>query len=322
MREVILASGLHAGSKNNQKIYLYENDYLISASILEKILGDNVRIVYDESKNIIKAYFNITDYEERNTFLTIDMTTGNMSGKTMNGVQLDDELITVMPIKQSEEIFLPLKSILNRVKAWDSNIYCEENLGILRLHLEDFEVDFLNDFPYSVVGNYVSNSVVSYSQAINISKAGVIYKKDNKYGLVSYNVEEYKENTTQRGKYLGYTIDIEANYDEIEFVPYDYSMYILKRDSKSIIYNRENKTLSEEYDMIEEIKNGEHNYKVKKNGKYGIYGVSEIIYDDIWYEQGETTGTTTQYTTRGIYGSLNGERILLKELRPNILEVD
>ena len=198
-------------------------------------------------------------------------------------------------------------------------MYYDEELALIRWNLQDFELDFLNDFPHDVIGSYVSNTVVSYYQAQGISKAGVIYEKDDKYGLVTYNVEEYFDNSLPKGKYLGYNIELEAEYDEISFISYDYDIYILRKENKSLIYNIKDKLLSEEYDLIEEMENSKHDYKVKKNGKYGIYGVTEIIYDDIWYEQGKTTGINSQYTERGIYGLLNGEKVLLKELTPMVL---
>lgn len=326
MTEVLFLSGLHAGSKNNQKILWENNECFVPISLLESILGgerNDVKVIYDESENIIKAYYNVVNYEEENTFLIIDVEKGIMKGKAMDGVRLEDEKMKVTPIIQEDTILLPLKCILNRIRSWDSAVYYEEELGIIRIKLQDFELDFLNDFPYNVVGNYTSNSVVSYHQAINISAQGIIYEKDGKYGLVSYNVEEYYEdNSIPKGNYLGYTIELEAEYDEIEFIPYDYNVYVLHKDNKSIIYTIEDKTLSEEYDLVQKIENGDQHYKVKKNGKYGVYGISEVIYEDIWYEQGKTTGTTVQYTQRGIYGSLNGEKVLIKELAPGILCVD
>lgn len=321
MKEITITSGLNAGSKNKQKMLLKNDEFFVSIDVLENILGDNVKITYNESENIIKAFVNIANFEEENTFLIIDLENGIMKGKRRDGTKLEDEKMKVLPIIQGETILLPMKCILNRVNGI-LKMYYEKELELIRLKLEDFELNFLNDFPYDVLGSYVSNSVVSYYQATNVSKTGVIYIKDNKYGLVTYNVEEYMDNSIPRGRYLGYNIELEAIYDNIVFVPYDYNIYILKKGNKSLIYSINDKTLSEEYDLVEEIKNGEHDYKIKKNGKYGLYGVSEIIYDDIWYEEGKTTGTDTRYTEQGIYGLLNGEKILIKELRPSELVVD
>ena len=317
IKNVIVRTGLREGEGNGTKIYFENDEYFVSSSLLENIIADNVKIVYNE--NIIRAYFDVENHQEENTFLTINLDTEIISGRSVNGGEFESEKMLYQPIIENEEIYLPLKYILNKVKPWDLNIYYEEDLGILRLHLEDFEYEFLKDFPYNIKGTYAKNMASSYYQSIDISKEGVIYENNNKYGIVSYNVEEYKEDLTPKGKYLGYNIELEAKYDEIEFIPYDYEIYILKKDNKNIIYDRENKKLSEEYDLVEKIENTD-NYKVGKNGKYGIYGETEIIYDDIWYEQGQTTGNTTKYTKRGIYGNLNGEKVLIKELEPLILD--
>ena len=115
MKEVSVFFGLYADGKKDNILYFYNNDYLVSAELLSNILGQS-KVEYDDKKNVIKLYFDVTNYEEENIFLTIDMSTGNMVGKTMNGVKLKDEKISILPQIKNGDILLLLKCILNRVQ--------------------------------------------------------------------------------------------------------------------------------------------------------------------------------------------------------------
>ena len=71
MKTVTFTSGLHAGSKNKQNVILENDEIFISIELLETILGNNAKIIYDSDENIIKAFTNIANFEDKNTFLTI-----------------------------------------------------------------------------------------------------------------------------------------------------------------------------------------------------------------------------------------------------------
>ena len=318
MEEVFLAYGLNVGNKDTKKVLIVNNECFVPIKIMEEILGDNVKISYNN--NIIKIYYNISGYEELNTFFTMNIEDGIMHGKTMSGEILDDKKIDNLPIIQNEEVFLPLKSILDRLESNKSKIYYENELKKIRLSLEDFEVDFLNDFPYAVKGGYVGY-LNGYYDALKNSKNGLIFKKANKYGLVNYSVEEYsEENNKPKAKYIGYNILADAIYDNIEYNDY-LNLYILYKDNKTIIYNINNQLLSDEYDLFEKCY--DNFYKIKNNDKYGLYGFTEIIYDDIWYE--ETAKNSSEHLVRtngGIFGLLNGKKVLIKETRPVDLLID
>lgn len=319
---IIYGLGSNNAEKNKQKVLIKNEEFYVTIDVLQKMISNNVKVTYNESEKTIKAFFDIPNYEDINTFLVIDLENGIMKGRRTDGTKLEDEQMEYLPIVKGDTILLPMKTIISRVHGV-LRIHYDEERNIIRWKLKDYELDFLNNFPkYNVIK--ITNTETHY-QSTNIFEKELIFENNGKYGLATYKIEEIREeNKVPGGKYLGYDILLDPEYDEINFIEYDYKMYILRKDDKSFIYETNKTTSPEEYDSIEKLKCNGNYYKIKKNNKYGIYNLTEIIYDDIWYEEGKKTnvGTHIETTECGIFGLLNGEKVLIKELQPIILMVD
>lgn len=325
MQDIAIIRGLSSNNteENKQKVLIKNDEFYITIDVLEKMLSHNIKVVYDENEKIVKAFFNIPNYEDINTFLVIDLDNGIMKGKRTDGTKLEDEKMEYLPIIKGDTILLPMKTIINRVHGV-LRIHYDEERNIIRWKLEDYELDFLNDFPkYNVIK--ITNTETHY-QSTNIFEKELIFENNGKYGLATYKIEEIREeNKVPSGKYLGYDILLNPEYDKINFIEYDYKMYILRKDNKSFIYEINKTTSPKEYDSIEKLECSENYYKIKKNNKYGIYNLTEIIYDDIWYEEYEDNTKSSSHieaTSRNIVGLLNGDKVLIKELKPMLLMIE
>lgn len=302
------------------KVKVLENGEIMAPlDMIEKILEAG-NIHYAKDENIIT----IDDIVETRT--TIDIATGEISGRNMHGFEIEKCVLPILPEVIGDTVYLPFKFIYETMQEnYKSFFYPEQRL--LLYGLNEYQVELRKDFPYYIEKEFTMEEL-GWKDGKYTN--GAIFKVDNKYGIINY-VVEIKVKRDKNNKiisrqidYIGYSIELDAEYDEymteIGYIS-ENKFIAMKQGESGIFYNFNTGEISERYDMIEKIE--DNNYKVMKNGKYGLYGVTETIYDNIWYEEGETTGSANmQVTSREIYGSINGEKFLLKKLNPSILCID
>lgn len=314
MKEVTIVKGLYTSDTNDFKAFIYNDDFYISSKYLDKIIGSSIKTSYDNAENVIETYI----ANNSDPFLKIDMNTGMMSGQTLSGIMLNDQKINIMPIIQNNTIFLPLKCILNRIQDYKLS-YFDKELNILRVYLHDYEYNFLKESSFTIIGEYSdNNNDKSYwirNKYIDIeNQYNLIYKYNNKYGILNCSVDKSTQNK------MIYDLKISAVYDKIDFYNEDYNNYFLYKDNLVSIYNRTSKEISDEFEDIKYIAadtsynlNNEYYYKIKKNNKFGLYttdNITDIIYDDIYYEK---VGSSENYE-RIIYGITDNKKIKLESL--------
>ena len=287
------------------KVKVLENGEIMAPlDMIEKILEAG-NIHYAKDENIIT----IDDIVETRT--TIDIATGEISGRNMHGFENEKCVLPKLPEVIGDTVYLPFKFIYETMQEnYKSFFYPEQRL--LLYGLNEYQVELRKDFPYYIEKEFTMEEL-GWKDGKYTN--GAIFKVDNKYGIINY-IVEIKVKRDKNNKiisrqidYIGYSIELDAEYDEymteIGYIS-ENKFIAMKQGESGIFYNFNTGEISERYDMIEKIE--DNNYKVMKNGKYGLYGVTETIYDNIWYEQGETTGSDNmQVTSREIYGSINGE---------------
>ena len=158
---------------------------------------------------------------------------------------------------------------------WHSN----ESGNILRITFHPAYNDFLDDFPYNVVGT-LRRSTMHSNHASDI-----IFTHNGKYGMVRCIMIPRRlssGNISARKDYGGYEIILQAEFDNIELLERYGSMYRLEKDNGFMLFDLATNEMSSRYDSIKQAESGL--YIVRIGNKYGIHNITDIVFDKIEFD--------------------------------------
>lgn len=325
---------------NTYKCYYEKNELMVPIDmIVYMINSNNNEYIYILEGPILKigAKTNIENGSKAHGYIEININSGEAFGRNIHGYEVASTMLSVLAKYVSDTIYVPLVETYNLLTTY--SIFIDKNINLIRYELQDFELNFLEDFPHTVIGYEITNDIL-------------IFKSNGKYGIVKY---DYSKGTSSyETNYLGYNIVLEAKYDDItypeenDYIGYSLSNYILKSNYKYFLYDYEKEYISQaydsikntrnyfiveldnkyglygakshqetlvEYDGIEEIRtgNGLCYYILQKNNMYGIYGHTDIIYEKIWAEDESYFVGDMGFVKTTIYGMKNGKKVVIQE---------
>lgn len=314
---VVLKQGLSAsGSSKSYSIEKRDSEIMGDLDIVKHMTCDD-QIYYDASGHVACDY---VEYDAN--IKTVRIGRGRDANGFTDYIQftIDSNEVTthgpnVLPydtILQSKYApflidntpMIPIEFLIDNFSNIFKKVHYDSSDNLLRYGLSDDEIDFINAFPYSIVGN---------SEKSGDKSNNIIFKDNDKYGIVDYE----RDNVDGKYIYKGYNIRVSADYNNIsrEGSVYISDDYIFLKDNLYSIYNLSTKTFSEEYESVSELKQGgfmeyeeydaiinthlmsgnisgislngqycSYGYIVERNNKFGFYNLSystDTVYDSI-----------------------------------------